>query len=40
MHPADPQGALELKDGSLSIRATVSNVHVAKMDVVMETKAT
>uniref|UniRef100_A0A8C5ZEV0 PLA2c domain-containing protein n=1 Tax=Marmota marmota marmota TaxID=9994 RepID=A0A8C5ZEV0_MARMA len=35
-----PQGALELKDGSLSIRATVSNVHVAKMDVVMETKAT
>ncbi|KAF7480320.1 hypothetical protein GHT09_008341 [Marmota monax] len=35
-----PQGALELKDGSLSIRATVSNVHVAKMDVVVETKAT
>ncbi|XP_040135910.2 cytosolic phospholipase A2 gamma isoform X3 [Ictidomys tridecemlineatus] len=35
-----PQGALELKHGSLSVRATVSNVHVAKMDVVMETKAT
>lgn len=35
-----PQGTLELKQGSLSIRATVSNLHVAKMDVVVETKAT
>ncbi|XP_051063024.1 cytosolic phospholipase A2 gamma [Phodopus roborovskii] len=34
-----PQGTLKLEHGSLIIRATMSNIHVAKMDVVVETKA-
>ncbi|XP_021079092.2 cytosolic phospholipase A2 gamma isoform X1 [Mesocricetus auratus] len=34
-----PQGTLKLEHDSLIIRATVSNIHVAKMDVVLETKA-
>lgn len=35
-----PQGTLELEHDSLIIRATMSNIHVAKMNVVVETKAT
>ncbi|CAO2626966.1 Cytosolic phospholipase A2 gamma [Lemmus lemmus] len=34
-----PQGILKLEHDSLIIRATMSNLHVAKMDVVVETKA-
>ncbi|KAL1765376.1 cytosolic phospholipase A2 gamma isoform X2 [Sigmodon hispidus] len=34
-----PQGTLKLEHDSLIIRATMSNIHVAKMDVVIETKA-
>lgn len=34
-----PQGTLKLEHDSLIIRATMSNIHVAKMDVVVETKA-
>lgn len=33
-----PQGTLKLEHDSLIIRATMSNIHVAKMDVVVETK--
>ncbi|KAM7340282.1 hypothetical protein ACRRTK_000897 [Alexandromys fortis] len=34
-----PQGTLKLEHDSFIIRATMSNIHVAKMDVVVETKA-
>ncbi|XP_008829229.1 cytosolic phospholipase A2 gamma [Nannospalax galili] len=34
-----PQGTLQLEHDSLIIRATIFNIHVAKMDVVVETKA-
>lgn len=34
-----PQGTLKLEHDSLIIKATMSNIHVAKMDVVVETRA-